>query len=137
MMKAVPKTLDLQQIFNWLIADGVIDRAEAKALYNRTQAILKNTSAPMHPLTALAQVKLQSAQPPHRQLTLDWLTEWMAGKAKLPFYRIDPLKVDFTKVADVMSANYAARFNILPIEMTPTEIIIASAEPFIGEWEAE
>ncbi len=135
--KAVPRTLDLQQIFTWLVSDGVIDRGNAKAFYNQTQAILKNAGTPMHPLTAVAQAKLQSAQPPHRQLTLDWLTEWMAGKVKLPFYRIDPLKVDFTKVADVMSATYAARFNILPIELTPTDIVIASTEPFIGEWEAE
>jgi general secretion pathway protein E len=137
MTKAVPKTLDLQQIFTWLVSDGVIDRTNAKTFYNQAQAILKNAGAPMHPLTAVAQAKLQSSQPPHRQLTLDWLTEWMAGKVKLPFYRIDPLKVDFTKVADVMSATYAARFNILPIELTPTEIVIASTEPFIGEWESE
>ena len=133
MTKAVPKTLDLQQIFTWLVADGVIDRTNAKTFYNQTQAILKNAGMPMHPLTAVAQAKLQSTQPPHRQLTLDWLTEWMAAKVKLPFYRIDPLKVDFTKVADVMSATYAARFNILPIELTPTDIVIASTEPFIGE----
>ncbi|MGH8807104.1 MAG: GspE/PulE family protein, partial [Noviherbaspirillum sp.] len=85
----------------------------------------------------VAQCKLHSAAPPHKLLTLDALTEWMAGKVKLPFFRIDPLKIDFTKVADVMSATYAARFNILPLELTATEVVIATAEPFIVEWEAE
>jgi hypothetical protein len=43
----------------------------------------------------------------------------MAGRQGRPaFIRIDPLKIDFTKVADVMSASYAARFNILPVELT-------------------
>src|SRR5690606_36059415 len=41
------------------------------------------------------------------------------------------------RVADVMSATYAARFNILPVELTATELTIATAEPFQTEWEAE
>jgi general secretion pathway protein E len=137
MNKAAPKNLDLQQIFTWLLADGMVAKPEAKPAYNHAQAILKNSSVTMHPLVAVAQCKLQSATAPHKLLTLDWLTEWTAGKVKLPFFRIDPLKIDFTRVADVMSASYAARFNILPIEMTPTEVVVATAEPFISEWEAE
>jgi general secretion pathway protein E len=135
--KVAPKHLDMQQIFTWLLADGVIEKPNVKVLYNQAQAIHKNATIAMHPLTAVAQCKIQSAIPPHKQLTLDWLTEWLARKVKLPFYRIDPLKIDFTKVADVMSATYAARFNILPIEMTQSDVVIATAEPFITEWEAE
>jgi len=135
--KPVPKALDLHQIFSWMLADGLIDKADVKARYNEAQGLLRNASASMHPLTAVAQIKLHSAVAPHKQLTLDWLTEWMAGKAKLPFFRIDPLKIDFTRVADVMSATYAARFNILPVEMTPAEVVVATADPFVLEWEAE
>ncbi|MDQ1814061.1 GspE/PulE family protein [Massilia sp. CCM 9210] len=91
----------------------------------------------MHPLSAVAQCKLVSALPPHKLLTLDVLTEWAAGKVRLPFIRIDPLKIDFTKVADVMTASYAARFNILPVELSGTKLVVATAEPFSVEWEAE
>lgn len=134
--KAASKALDLHQIFTWLLADGIVSKADVKAHYTQAQMLMKN-AAKIHPLTAVAQCKLKSGQPPHALLTLDWLTEWAAGKAGLPFFRIDPLKTDFTKVADVMSATYAARFNILPIEITTTEVVIATAEPFIMEWEAE
>ena len=137
MRKAASKPLDLQQIFTWLMADGVIEKANVKAAYNQAQALLKNAGIATHPLTAVAQCKLQSALAPHKPLTLDWLSEWVAGKANMPFFRIDPLKVDFTRVADVMSATYAARFNILPVELTPSEVVVATAEPFITEWEAE
>ena len=137
MNKPLAKRLDLQQIFGWLLADRIVAAADAKALYNRARGIQNSSGTSMHPLTALAQCKLQSAQPPHKPLTLDWLTEWMAGKASLPFLRIDPLKIDFARVADVMSATYAARFNILPVELTATELVIATAEPFLTEWEAE
>jgi general secretion pathway protein E len=137
MNKNPPKALNLQQIFGWLMADGIIDKADAKALYNQTQGILRSGAISMHPLTAVAQSKIHSALPPHKLITLDWLTEWAAEKVNLPFFRIDPLKIDFARVADVMSATYAARFNILPVELTPTELIIATAEPFLTEWEAE
>jgi general secretion pathway protein E len=138
MNKAASKPLDLQQIFSWLLADGVIDKADVKTAYNHAQAIFKNATIAMHPLAAVAQCKLHSAQAPHRLLTLDWLAEWIAAKAQIPFFRIDPLKIDFTKVADVMSATYAARFSILPVEMTPTEVVVATAQPFTAsDWQAE
>ncbi|MFC5473980.1 GspE/PulE family protein [Paraherbaspirillum soli] len=137
MSKAPPKVLDLQQIFTWLLTDGTVDKAEVKAFYTQALGIFRNASIAIHPLTAIAQCKRQSAQPPHRTITLEWLTEWLARQVQLPFYRIDPLKIDFAKVADVMSANYATRFNILPVELTPTELVIATAEPFRTEWEAE
>ncbi|MDO9420338.1 MAG: GspE/PulE family protein [Herminiimonas sp.] len=135
--KAAPKKLDLQQIFTWLLADGVVAKDDVKIFYNQSQAIFKNASIAMHPLVAVAQCKLISANAPNRPVTLDWLTEWLAGKVKLPFYRIDPLKIDFTRVADVMSASYATRFHILPVEMTPSELVVATSEPFAIEWEVE
>jgi len=137
MNKAAHKRIDLQQLFAWLVADGILVKDDAKKHYTQAQGILRNATIAMHPLTAVAQCKLQSAQPPHRMLTLDWLTEWMAGKVGLPFFRIDPLKIDFSHVADVMSASYATRFSILPVELTPTELVVATADPNASEWEAE
>ncbi len=131
------KMLNLPQLFSWLMSDGILPQEDTKKLYNQAQYIYRNATGPMHPLTAIAQCKLKSAQPPHRALTLDWLSEWLAHKASLPFFRIDPLKIDFTRVADVMSATYATRFNILPVELTPIELVIATAEPFDIEWVAE
>ncbi|MFZ3289441.1 MAG: ATPase, T2SS/T4P/T4SS family [Telluria sp.] len=132
-----PKALDLQTLFSWLLADGIVEKPDVKANFAQAQGILKNAVGSMHPLSAVAQCKLVSALPPRRLLTLDVLTEWAAGKVNLPFIRIDPLKIDFTKVADVMSASYAARFNILPVELTASTLVIATAEPFLTEWEAE
>ena len=127
--------LDLQDIYNWLLADGMVRKSEVNTLYAHSQAIMKNS--PMHPLCAVAHGKLVSAQPPHKLLTLDALCEWMAHRHQLPFIRIDPLKIDFTKVADVMSASYAARFHILPVELTPDMLVVATSDPNATEWEAE
>jgi general secretion pathway protein E len=131
------KTLDLQAIFSWLLADGIVEKAKVKADFAQAQGIQKNAVGSMHPLSAVAQCKLVSALPPHRLLTLDVLSEWCAAKVGLPFIRIDPLKIDFTKVADVMSATYAARFNILPVELTPGTLVVATADPFATDWVGE
>jgi general secretion pathway protein E len=134
---ARPRRLDLQAIFSWLLADGIVEKDKVKAQFAQAQAILKNAVGSMHPLTAVTQCKLLSHPPPHRMLTLDVLSEWCAAKVGLPFIRIDPLKIDFTKVADVMSASYAARFNILPLDISATTLTVATADPFATEWEAE
>ncbi len=36
-----------------------------------------------------------------------------------------------------MSNTYATRFRILPVEVKPNEVVIATAEPFQRDWEAE
>ncbi|GGE79160.1 GspE/PulE family protein [Massilia psychrophila] len=120
-----------------MLADGIVDKSAVKAYFAQAQGILKNAAGAMHPMTAVAQCKLISAQPPHRLMTLDVISEWAAAKVGLAFTRIDPLKIDFTRVADVMSAGYAARFNILPLELTTTTLVVATAEPFMLEWQAE
>jgi general secretion pathway protein E len=132
-----PKALDLQTIFSWLLADGIVEKSTVKPHFAQAQSILKAAVGSMHPLTAVAQCKIVSAKPPHKLLTLDVLSEWCAGKVGLPFFRIDPLKIDFTKVADVMSASYAARFNILPVELGPGTLVVATADPFRTEWQDE
>src|SRR5690606_4646411 len=79
----------LQQVFNWLLADRLIDPKEAKAHYNQARSIQKSSSTAMHPLVAVAQCKLHPANAPQQLMTLDWLSEWLAKKTGLPFLRID------------------------------------------------
>ena len=136
-MKSKPKALDLQTLFSWLLADGMVEKSTVKPHFAQAQGILKSAAGSMHPLSAIAQCKIVSSAPPQRLLTLDVLSEWCAAKVGLPFLRIDPLKIDFTKVADVMSAGYAARFNILPVELKPGALVVASADPFHTEWQDE
>ena len=134
MTKSTPTHLNLQQIFTWLIEDGFVKKEAAKDEFNKSRSILKSGPEAMHPLTAVAQAKIVSARAPQRQLTLDWLTEWTANKAQMPFYRIDPLKIDFTKVSDIMSSTYATRFNILPVEIIGDTVVIATTDPFRNTW---
>ena len=133
---AASAPLDLQEILSWLLADGWLAADTIAEIRTRAQASLQH-GKPIHPLCALADCRLRSALAPHAPLDLDTLCAWLAKRAGLPYLRIDPLSIDFSKVADVMTASYAARFNILPVESNQERIVIATAQPYALGWQAE
>ncbi len=95
------------------------------------------SGADQHALVAIAQRKLRAAHPPHRTLDLDTLTRWFAVRVGLPYLHIDPLKVNFSRIAEVMSSQYASRFRILPVEVRTGEVVVATAEPYLTDWVPE
>ena len=125
--------LGLRELLEALIADGVVAKADAENLFLPA----RSARSEVHPLVQVAEQKWNSALPPHKLLTIEALTEWMAGWAKLPYYHIDPLKINVTAVTNTMSDAYAARFRILPVEVSAREVVVATAEPFLTEWEKE
>lgn len=72
-----------------------------------------------------------------KPLDIDTIAKWLAGRAGLGYLRIDPLKVDVGKVADTMSAVYAERHKVLPVQVTAAEVVVATAEPFVTDWVSE
>ena len=116
-----------------MVEDALVGREAADAL--KTERRLHGGK--IHPLIVIADQKWRSAKAPAQLLSLEVLTEWLAGRTGLDYLHIDPLKIDFTGVAEVMSSAYAARFGILPVQVTTREVVIATAEPFVREWVAE
>jgi len=125
--------LVLAEVLEMMVADGLVGADDAEAL----KAERRLHGGRVHPLVVIADQKWRSLKPPARQLSLDVLSEWLAGVCGLDYMHIDPLKIDFTGVADIMSSAYAARFGILPVQVTTREVVIATAEPFMREWEQE
>ena len=89
----------------------------------------------VHPLVFLAEQRLVDAANPGRQLDMDQLLQWLGEKTGQGIYRIDPLKINVTAVADVMSRAFAERHRILAVEVNEDEVVIASGEPYIRSWE--
>jgi general secretion pathway protein E len=128
------RRLTVAEVVNALIADGLVAREEAGRLVADRRT---HRAGSLHPLVVAADQKWRSAVAPHKPLTLEALTEWYAPKTGLPYFHIDPLKINFAGVTDLMSSAYAERFKILPVEVRSKEAIIATAEPYIREWEPE
>jgi len=124
--------LDWRRLVGWLLRDGVISGEEA----HRIVARCAQAESVQHPLVRLASVSVRRASD-GKPLDIELLTQWVAQRAGLAYLRIDPLKVDVGKVADTMSAAYAERHKILPVQVTSSEIVVATTEPFITDWVAE
>jgi general secretion pathway protein E len=116
----------LPEVVDALVAEGLVAAAEAEK-FKQERRYFKGDA---HPLVVVAEQKWKSLQPPHRMLDLEGLTQWMARWSGLEYLHIDPLKINFSAVTEVMSNTYATRFRILPVEVKPNEVVIATAEPF-------
>ena len=124
--------IDWRRLVEWLHHDGVISLEEAQ----RTVTRCSQAESAQHPMLRLASVAMRRASD-QKPLDVEALTQWLALRAGLDYLRIDPLKVDVGKVADVMSAAYAERHHVLPVQVTPTEVVVATAEPFVTDWVSE
>ncbi|QDX80356.1 type II secretion system protein E [Denitratisoma sp. DHT3] len=125
--------LTLMEVVDALVEGGHLAVPEAEK-FKRERRYYKGES---HPLAVIAGQHWKSAKSPGRVLDLETLTHWLAAWSGLPYFHIDPLKINFAAVTDVMSNAYAIRFRILPVEVRANEVVVATAEPFERGWEAE
>ena len=130
---AVERKLVVKELVDGLLADQRIGKENAEAFLIPA----RSGRLEIHPLVILSQQEWKDKQPPHKTLDLETLTQWLAKFAKLPYFRIDPLKVDVTAVTAVTSAAYANRFKILPVAVEADKVVVATAEPFVRSWENE
>jgi general secretion pathway protein E len=112
--------LELLPLLPPLIDAGLVTADMAK----RLSALAPSTT--LHPLESIA------ALGP----SLESLTQWLAGHAGQPYWRIDPLKIDVASVVPLMSHAFAQRHAILAVAVDAHTVTIASAQPFVTSWEA-
>ncbi|RZG78632.1 GspE/PulE family protein [Acinetobacter venetianus] len=87
-----------------------------------------------HPLQWIASFNLKDQVNPATNLTLNRLCQWLAEKAQIPLYVIDPLKADVTALTSVMSQEFAVRNHILAVEVHAEKLLIGTSQPFSLEW---
>jgi general secretion pathway protein E len=126
------RRIALPEVLDSLVAEGHIARESADKL--KLESRMKKSAD--HPLVMVADQKWKSLVT-GKPLNIEMLSEWMAAKAGMEYFHIDPLKIDFTRVGELMSITYATRFSILPVERNNREVTIATSEPFLSEWVKE
>ena len=124
--------LDWRRLVQWLQQDGVISDEEA----NRTVARCSMAESVQHPMVRLASVSMRRASD-QKALDIELLTQWLAKRSGMDYLRIDPLKVDVGRIADAMGAAYAERHKILPVTVLPSEMTVATSQPFVTDWVSE
>ena len=126
--------LDISRVIEWLQTDKILTATD---LDKCQQFAAVNVGKTKHPLKIIAEAEVHDATQAGKLLTLESLTVWLAKKVGLPYYYIDPLKIDIPAVTALYSKNYAFNYNILPVMVKEDEILIATAEPYVRSWEAD
>ena len=130
-LKTVGRRLTLDGMLADLVADQLVTKEDADKLSKDRRA----SNGEQHPLVIIGEQKFKDPRHPKKLLNLDVLTEWLAGKAGLPYMHVDPFKIDFAAVTKLMSTAYAQRYRILPVGVTAREATIATCEPYVRDWE--
>lgn len=89
----------------------------------------------LHPLVFLAEQKMLNAKT-GKPLDMEVLLRWLGELSQQRMYQIDPLKINVGAIAEVMSLAFAQRHKILAVEVSDSEVVIASAEPWLSAWES-
>src|SRR5947209_5366471 len=98
------RKLDLDTVLAVLRQDGVL--SEADAMKARVDGRSARGKMELHPIALIANQKLTN-QRDGKPLSLEVLTQWLADHAKLPYLKIDPMKIDAAAVTQVISHAYA------------------------------
>ncbi|MBI2380437.1 MAG: type II/IV secretion system protein [Gammaproteobacteria bacterium] len=125
-------TLELSSLLNELEAAGILDHKQVMETRGKARPLLEKG---LHPLAVIAELRFTGSRPPHRAITIEVLSEWLAAKAGLPYRRIDPLRIDVDVVTSIMSSAFAVRHQILAVEADGKSVTIATAEPGVRSWE--
>ncbi len=125
-------TVDVTWCLEQLQKDGRITERD-KLLIQTTHR--QKEQLKWHPLQWIAHFNLKDQLQAGSSLTLIRLCQWLAEKAGIPFFIIDPLKADVAALTNVMSQEFAVRNRILAVEVHADRIVIGTDQPFITEWQ--
>ena len=127
--QAMEHRLNLTTLAQELLADGRVSREDS-------QRVCQNSQVKVHPLVYLAEQRLPDCANPGSVLDMERLLHWLGDRVGQAVYQIDPLKINVTAIAEVMSQAFAERHRILAVEVNSEEVAIATAEPYIRAWES-
>jgi general secretion pathway protein E len=130
---SVKKTinLDYQSILESLVMEGVIGRESAENVLAQPKS---REDLSKHPFLFLANCGIPLKPSPDKTLKSLHCCEWLAKESGIPFYPINPLKIDAAKVTEVMSFAFAKQHSILAVEVHPDHVLVATTQPYKTGW---
>jgi general secretion pathway protein E len=130
-LRAAGLVIDLRWALDELVADGALTQRDANLCLGTPR---DKHELNWHPLQFIAKLQFTHAGDPAARLTMDWLGQWLADKAGVPWFHLDPLKINVAKVAEVMSYKFAERHHILCVQSNKDDVVIATDQPFATGW---
>jgi len=127
-LKRPARKITLDEVVEGLKSDNLITQMDCERIAKSLKL------ARFHPLVSVG--KMAFKHPTEAKVTLDteWLTQWYAGKIGIPYIDIDPLKLDIGEITKLLPKAFIKRIAVLPVQVTPTKVVFATAEPFDRDW---
>ncbi len=126
------RLLDLPTLLDDFVREGFISQRQAEDVLIAPRTKKELTQ---HPMEIIAAREYENRTKPGNTFDLECMTDWMATLARQPLVRVDPLKINVNAVTEVMSYRFAQRHQILALEVSDDEVVIASSQPFMYQWE--
>ncbi len=101
-------------------------RAQHKAVKGQSRAEEDGTS----PFKALAAMNLTDASGNHTRIDDFLLARLIAEDAHLPFFKIDPLKLDVEMIEAKISRPFARKNRMVPVAVRDGKLVVAMVNPF-------
>ena len=125
--------IDVRWVMRELLDEGHVSREDFNVISTTPR---EKQELDWHPLQVVAKYRLQDARDESDALLdVDWLSRWLAGKAELPLYHIDPMKADVNQITTLMSYAFAERHGILAVEVSRDSVTVVCDQPFRRGWE--
>lgn len=91
-------------------------------------------SSKEHPLQLLQGISLADRRIVGKKLSYDELAQTVAKSFDLTYLRLDSLNINLDSISFLIPGPYAERLGIVPVEVTPTHVVIATSEPLVTDW---
>jgi general secretion pathway protein E len=126
------KLLDDEQM-QLIKSKEVLQRS--KILKSKAQGIKHHSAEPslVTLIDIIESLKITSPNDDGKLVTADVIMMALAKHMKLPFLKIDPLKLNYEVVTQVISRPYAIKHQIVPIALSRSTLTVATADPFDRE----
>ncbi|PKM21752.1 MAG: type II secretion system protein E, partial [Gammaproteobacteria bacterium HGW-Gammaproteobacteria-14] len=130
--KPGPIEIDVRWIMRELLDEGRVSREDYNVISTTPR---EKGELNWHPLQVVAKYGLSDQKMPGKVLDQAFLINWLAQRAGLPLYHIDPLKVRVDQVTTLMSYAFAERHGILGVELSRDSVTVACDQPYRRDWE--
>ena len=99
------QAIDLEQTLRLLQREGALSQQQVAQIEASV-----NPEDDRHPFIRIADLGLRTSGESPEPLSLETITRIVAQGCDLPYFRIDPLKIDVEAVTSLVSQAYATRF---------------------------
>jgi general secretion pathway protein E len=121
------RQISAKDILEPLVKSGLMLAVEAERLFKLW------SKSKEHPLNLVTELVIHDRRS-SKQMTVDDILTFYATLWRMNYQRVDPMKVSLEVVGSLIPLAYAERLMIVPIELSETEVVILTSEPYALSW---